>query len=102
MKIIEKLSEMIEEEIDDSKKYAKCAIKYADEFPELSQTFATLSKEEMRHKDMLHAQVVKIIEAYRKENGAPPAAMLAVYEYLHNKAIDRAHEVEILQSRMKK
>lgn len=102
MKIIEKLSEMIDEELDDSKKYAKCAIKYADEFPELAQTFAILSKEEMHHKDMLHAQVVKIIDAYRRENGEPPAAMLAVYEYLHNKAIDKANGIEMLQSRMKK
>lgn len=102
MKIIEKLSEMIEEELSDAKKYAKCSIKYADEYPELAQTFATLSKEEMHHKDMLHGQVVKIIESYRREHGEPPAVMMAVYEYLHGKSVERAHEIELLQSHMKR
>ena len=102
MKIIEKLVDMIDEELNDAEKYARCSIKYENELPELAQTFATLSREEMHHKDMLHTQVVKIIEAHRREHGEPPAAMLAVYDYLHDKSIEKAHEIEILQSKMKR
>ena len=56
-----------------------------------------LSNEEMKHMQMLHNQVVKIIEKYRKENGEPPASMLAVYDYLHEKFIEEAKEVKMMQ-----
>lgn len=97
MKIIEQLSDMISEEIDDAMKYAKCAKLHEDDM-ELSRTFSLLANEELNHMDILHSQVTRIIKDYRENRGEPPADMMAVYNYLHKRQIDRVADVKSMLS----
>ena len=101
MKIIEKLSDMIEEEMSDAEKYIQCAMKHKEDNPSLASTFARISNEEMNHMSLLHDQVVNIIQDYRKEHGDPPEKMLAIYDYLHKKHMERANEIRIMQALFK-
>lgn len=101
MKIIKILSEKIEEEINDAKSYVDMAIKRKEEYPELSRTLYNISLQEMEHMNLLHTEVTSIIKRYRDQNGEPPADMLAVYDYLHNRQIEKALEVKTLQSMYK-
>ena len=97
MKLIRKLEELIEDEIHDVKKYAKMASEVKAEHPSLAQTLYTISTQEDTHQAALHSEVVKIIEGYRKTHGEPPAAMMAVYEYIHQKHIDNLAEAHRYQ-----
>lgn len=101
MKIIEILSDKIEEEIADAKSYIELALKYKDDYPELSRTLNNLSAQEMEHMNLLHNEVVILIKRYRETKGEPPADMLAVYNYLHDRQIEKASEVKVMQSMYK-
>ena len=101
MKIIQRLSERIEDEIKDAKNYAKMALEVRDDHLELSRTLYTISLQEMEHMRMLHDAVVNVIEQYRREHGETPEKMMAVYEYLHKKHIDEAAEAKIVQGMYK-
>ena len=73
-------------------------MEYKEDWPEVASTLYVLSLEEMKHMQLIHDQVTKIIDNYRKEKGEPPEAMMAVYEYLHNKFIRKAKEIKIMQN----
>lgn len=98
MKIIEWLSEQIEEEISDGKKYVEKALMVKMDYPKLADTLVKISEEEMRHMALLHNEVVDIITEYRKKNGEPPKDMMAIYDYLHKKQIERSTEVRTMQT----
>ena len=97
MKLIKYLQEIMDDEIHDVKKYAKMAAELKAEHPSLAQTLYTISTQEDSHQAAIHSEVVKIIEDYRKKHGEPPAAMMAVYEYVHKKHIDNLAEARRYQ-----
>ena len=98
MKIIKTISEMIEDELDGAEHYIKKAIECKEHNPNLARVFYEISMQEMNHVNMLHAEVAKLIDQHRKEKGDPPAAMLAVYDYMHEKHIEEAHEIKMYQA----
>lgn len=101
MKIIETLSHRIEEELCDAKSYVTMAMEVKEEYPELSRTLYNISTQEMEHMNLLHGEVTQIIKRYRETNGEPPADMMAVYDYLHKKQIEKSLEVKTLQTMYK-
>lgn len=97
MKLIRDLEEYIDEEIHDIKKYAKMAAELKAEHPTLAQVLFNISAQEDGHQAAIHNEVVKIIEEHRRNHGEPPAAMMAVYDYLHKKSIDKLAEARMYQ-----
>lgn len=42
--------------------------------------------------------MANIIDEYKRTNGEPPAAMQAVYDYLHEKNMKAVAEVRVMQN----
>ena len=101
MTLIKHLSEMIEEELEGAEDYAKNAIMHKEDNPGLAKVFYEISLDEMRHMNMLHDDVVTIITDYKREHGDPPSIMLAIYDYIHEKHIERANKIKMYQSQYK-
>ena len=100
MKEIKWLAEQIEEELEDAENYAWKAQHYRDADTELARTCAELSRQELKHSEMLHEQAARLIRAHRATGAEPPPAMLAVWEHEHDKMLKRTHKVKMLLSEM--
>lgn len=102
MREIELLMEHIEDELDDACTYAKLALEYKLTDPETANLFYKLSQEEMTHMDALHKRVVVCIEKTKQTRGEVPAAMSALYEYLHKRDVEKSETIVALQNLYKK
>ena len=100
MEIIRKISEKIDSELEDAEKYIKCAYKVEEDYPELADTYYKLSLEEMNHVALLHEQVVRIINDYKREHEVPEA-MQVLYDYLHQRQIKWAAKIKAKQEEYK-
>ena len=98
MEVIKDLSEHIEKELDCAECYILAATKINDEYPAVAQTCYALSMNAMDNMKKLHDAAAAIITDYRKEKGEPPAPMLVIYDYLHEKHIAKAAQIKAMQS----
>lgn len=96
MKIIKYLAEQIREELEDAENYAKQAHKVKEEDRELSNTLAELSRQELAHSDALHLQAERLIKKTRENGIVPPAAMTAVWDWEHERLIEKTAHVKHL------
>ena len=96
MKEIKIIVTYIHDELKDAEKYAKQALYYKDENKSASEMYAQLAREELNHMERLHDQAVKVINKYRSENGAPPVAMLAVWDWEHDKMVEHTAKIKHL------
>ena len=101
MKIIKCLSESIEQELEDAEEYAKLAIKYKEDYPAAAATFYKLSSSRMDGISDLHNEVTALIKDYRSKEGEPPAPMMAIYNYMHEREMNKAVAVKKLQEMYK-
>ena len=90
MKIIKEFAEQIEDELEGAAEYAELAAEYKGVDDSISSMYAEMAEQELKHVDRLHGKAVEIIKKHRQENGEPPEAMQAVWDWEHKKMINKA------------
>ena len=90
MKLIAKIIDMIDDELDGAEEYAMFAHEQKTARSRLADKMIELAEVEMSHAKILHGEVVKLIEEVRQRDGEPPADMMTLYNYEHDKQIKRA------------
>lgn len=100
MEIIKSIVTKIDDELEDAEKYIKCAYKVKAEHPQLAEVYYNLSLEEMKHMTLLHDQVVRIINEYKKTNEVP-VGMQTLYDYVHEREIKWAAKIKAKQDAYK-
>lgn len=100
MEIIKQLVTKIDDELEDAEKYIKCAYKVKETYPALAEVYYKLSLEEMKHMTMLHDEVVRIINDYKKTNEVP-IGMQTLYDYVHDREIKWASKIKAKQDNFK-
>ena len=96
---IKHLAEGIREELDDAEKYAREAVKHAGEDPEDASTYADLSRQELGHAN----RSTKWPFAISKRRRTPvsiPRSHAAVWDWEHERMLDRTAHVKTLLSMM--
>ena len=97
MQVIKCMCEDIEKTLTMAEKDVKKAIEYKEQYPIAAKAFYNKSVALMETIKGMHDGVVITIKNYRDEKGEPPAPMLAVYNYLHEKQVDEAALIKNLQ-----
>lgn len=75
--------------------YAKNAVHYREEYPELSRVYADMAEQELTHANKLHEFVVKFINEVRRIN-EPPVYMLEMWEEEHKEIIEEVAETKAM------
>lgn len=101
MKVIKDVCEDIEQILDKAEDYIKKAILYQTDFPAISKVYYNKSIARMNDIKDFHDQIVIFINSYRQEKGEPPAPMMAIYNYLHERQINMTTAVRALQESYK-
>lgn len=101
MQIISDISDTIECLLDMAEEHIKCAHQIKEAYPSVASVYYKASLDEMASVTAFHEQVTALIEVYKKENGAPPERMMGRYEYIHEKHINKANKIKILQGLFK-
>lgn len=88
MKIIKDLIEKMDDTLEEVECYADKAILLREEHKSLADTYNKVGEMHIQIYDILHKQVVSLIDENKKSGVQPPPEMLAIWNYEHEKLVE--------------
>lgn len=98
MKEIKTIAEQIRDELDVAEEYAKEAAKLKETRSSDASSYADMARQELGHAETLHKMAVRLIEKETADGATVPAAMQAVWDWEHDRMIDRVGKVKSILS----
>lgn len=102
MKILTHLIERADATLSEVEWYAEKAMHYKTEHKAIADTYNKIAEMHITIYDMLHKEIVNLIEDYKRSGHTPPPEMLIIWDYEHKKLIKEFAEAKTLVDEYKK
>lgn len=102
MKILTHLIEKAHDTMEEIEWYGEKALHYKAEHKSLADTYNKVADMHITIYDMLHKEMVNLIEEHKRMGHNPPPEMMAIWEYEHEKLIKEFKEAKTLVEEYKK
>lgn len=96
MKELKEVIVDITEILDCAEMYAKEAVKHKSQCPDLSEVYARIAQDDLIHVGLLHKSVVEMIGSKKRAGVAVPESIQAVWDFEHDRFIDKEADVRRL------
>ena len=102
MKILTSMIEKANDTLDEIEWYGEKAMLYRDEHKAIADTYNKIADMHITVYDMLHKQMVDLIEQKKREGPQVPAEMSAIWNYEHERLIKEFKEAKLLVEEYKR
>lgn len=96
MREIREVVKDIKCELKHAYKYAEEANKHKTEYPTLADAYYKIANDGLTHMDLLHKEIVMLIDKVRKAGTTIPSGMMEIWDYEHEQMIEDAAEVKAM------
>ena len=98
MEQLKLLFSLIDDELSDAMKYASKAVHCKGTKSGMAELFYSLSIEELKHKNMLHNQLIKEMDDYIAAHPEKEAEIDAIYDVMDERQVEWENSIRIYQS----
>ena len=102
MKILTNMIDKANDTLEEIEWYGEKALHYKADHKSVADVYNKIADMHITIYDMLHKEMVALIDEYRRTGHTPPPEMLAIWDYEHEKLIKEFAEAKTMVEEYKK